>query len=86
LKNISSNVKNFAAKFELLFQTLKTLISQEGKEIVFINVEAEHTPKEQFAKYLQTVEFARDKVEFVVDSISEKKSKRNIFFFFFFLF
>ena len=68
MKNITDKSEAWAAKFELLIQILKDLIYQEGKEMIFLNVEAENTPKEQFTKYMQTVEFARDKVEYVVST------------------
>ena len=56
------------AKFEFLIQRLEALVSQEGKELVFINVEAERNPKEQFEKYMQAVELVRSRVECVVST------------------
>ena len=56
------------AKFEFLIQRLEALVSQEGKELVLINIEAERNPKEQFEKYMQTVELVRSRVECVVST------------------
>ncbi len=68
LKNINNRNEAWEVKFEFLIQRLGALISQEGKKLVLINVEAEREPKEQFDKYMQAVELVRDKVECVVSA------------------
>lgn len=55
-------------KFELLIDRLGALISQEGKRLVLVNVEAGRDPKEQFDKYMEAVELVRDKVECIVST------------------
>lgn len=47
---------------------IEVLISQEGKKLVLINVEANRSLEEQFDKYMQTVELVREKVECVVST------------------
>ena len=47
---------------------IEVLISQEGKKLVLINVEADRSPKKQFDEYLQAVELVREKVECVVST------------------
>jgi len=56
------------AKFDFLIQKLGALVSQEGKKLELINIEAERNPKEQFDKYIQTVELVRNKVECIVST------------------
>ncbi|MFX1296464.1 MAG: hypothetical protein ACFFD2_16615, partial [Promethearchaeota archaeon] len=68
MKKITNNNEVWMAKFQFLIDRLGALISQEGKKLVLINVEAEKKPKKQFDKYMQTVEFVRDKVECVVST------------------
>ena len=65
---ITSVDKTWLAKFGFLIQRLETLISQEGKKLVLINVEAERNPRKQYDKYMQTVELVRNKVECVVSA------------------
>ena len=55
-------------KFEFLIQRLGTLISQEGKKMVLINMEAGGDPKIQFEKYKGTVELVRNQIECVVST------------------
>jgi len=68
LKKITNKSEEWIAKFEFLIQRLGALISQEGKKLVLINVEAEKNPKKQYDKYMQTVELVRDRVECVVST------------------
>ena len=51
-----------------MIQRLKDLVSQEGKKLVLVNVEAGKNPKKQFDKYMQSVELVRDKVECIVST------------------
>lgn len=59
---------NFKLKFEFLIDRLGVLISQKGKKLVLINVEAGGNPKKQFNKYMEAVELVGDKVECVVST------------------
>ena len=68
MKKITSVNNNWKVKFEFLIQRLKDLVSQEGKKLVLVNVEAGRNPKKQFDKYMEAVELDRDKVECVVST------------------
>ncbi len=68
MEKITGIGKDWKVKFEFLIQRLGALVSQEGKRLELINVEAEGNPKEQFEKYMKTVEIVRDKVECVVST------------------
>lgn len=68
MKKITSVNSDWKVKFEFLIDRLGALISQEGKKLVLVNVEAGSNPKEQFVKYMESVELVRDKVECVVST------------------
>ena len=55
-------------KFEFLTQRLGDLISQEGKKMVLINMEAGRDPNIQFEKYMEAVELVRNQLECVVST------------------
>ena len=61
-------MNNFKVKFEFLIDRLGVLISQKGKKLALINVEAGGNPNKQFDKYMEAVELVRDKVECVVST------------------
>jgi len=68
VKKITDVKEAWLEKFEFLIQRLKDLVSQEGKKLVLVNIEAGRDPKKQFDKYMQAVELVRDKVECVVST------------------
>lgn len=68
MKKIKNDNKAWMVKFQFLIDRLGILISQEGKKMALINIQAEMDPKKQFDKYMQAVELVRDKVECVVST------------------
>ena len=68
LKNITAKNNAWRVKFEFLLQRLGALISEEGKKLVLINVEAGRNAKKQYDKYMQAVKLSRNKVECVVST------------------
>jgi len=62
------NDEAWKVKFEFLIQRLGDLISQEGKKMVLINMEAGADPNIQFEKYMEAVELVRNQVECVVST------------------
>ncbi len=68
MKKITRVKEAWLVKFEFLIQRLKDLVSQEGKKLVLVNVEAGRNPKKQIDKYMEAVELVRDKIECVVST------------------
>lgn len=68
MNKITSLNSDWKVKFEFLIDRLGALISQEGKKLVLVNVEAGKNPKKQFVKYMESVELVRDRVECVVST------------------
>ncbi|MHA1748968.1 MAG: hypothetical protein ACTSYF_10065, partial [Promethearchaeota archaeon] len=68
IKNKKNTREAWKVKFEFLIQRLGDLISQEGKKMVLINIEAERDPNIQFEKYKDAVELVRNQMECVVST------------------
>ena len=62
------NEEAWKVKFQFLIQRLGDLISQEGKKMALINIEAERNPQKQFEKYVGAVELVRNQMECVVST------------------